>query len=256
MGLIGSCLFPTTPAFLLSAAMALPLLTLAITYPLATYDHQTTAVVSFISATIDHPPAQCIGTLGLGLAIFAMTAVATLRHAFVERFCKSVQASLGSDAMVHGFAARTTVDSDVERRGTVGSTTQNTGMLESQRRGAKWKAANDRSRLVLYLSCVGGMGVVSFQWHNQHTVHNTSAAIFFYCGLIYTITDTNLDALMAKLTLRVPRDRLPAGFAGLCPTMRGVRLRRLNSVVGFACVFLFQFFMFDRCVTCEAFVSS
>lgn len=94
-----------------------------------------------------------------------------------------------------------------------------------------WLRYNFRALCVALVGALGGIGVVSFQWHNANMIHNCCAAVFFFSGIAFQWMQTSIDYGMMQVTRTVPRAALPPGFASRVPTGNLVLLRRCIAVI-------------------------
>jgi hypothetical protein len=170
---------------ILMAAVVLPVAVFSITFPVAHFvnEQSTGRLLTFLSNTIDYPPASCIGTFGLVLSLGALLLFIVLRHVLlIERLSRA--------SIVGG--APTALPSD----GVFVSATDRIAAAR-ERQLAAWRRSSERCLRVGCVSVLGGLVVCSFQPHYNLNIHISGAAVFFLGGAVFTTWQTVLDSQLA-----------------------------------------------------------
>ncbi len=150
-----------------------PLLTFAITYPVSLSTDGTSYPYLFLSATLDHAPASCIGGFGLSLSVFSLAVCCLLRYGTV----KWAIANAAPTGRRMGIPI--------------------CGKLRFIQNAGR---ANNFGFLFGLLASVGALGVAAFQYHHMPYAHLTFAAIFFLCGGAYCFNTLMIDFIVPTTT--------------------------------------------------------
>lgn len=170
---------------MLIAVVLLPVGVFCITFPLAHFVAKppTDRLVTFLSNTIDYPPASCVGTFGLVLSLGALLLFIVLRHVLlIQRLARS------------SLMGRT--PSTLTADGVFVSATDRIAVAR-ERQLAAWRQSSERCLKVGCVSLLGGLVVCSVQPHADFNVHIGGAAVFFLGGAIFTTWQTVLDSRLA-----------------------------------------------------------
>ena len=201
---------------LLGAVIVLPLAVFGITFPVSFYvnAHPTRQLFTFLSNTIDYPPASCIGTFGLVLAIASLLTVMVLRHLLLSE--RLARASLGGSARA--------AEQDAVPNPTLRS-------VAGQKQLEGWRASSARCLCCGVVSMLGALVVCSVQPHVDIQVHMAGAAVFFLGGAVFTTWQTVLDSrLAASLPHCLPSQA--AALSGLgALDGAGLRLRKCAALL-------------------------
>ena len=201
---------------LLGAVIVLPLAVFGITFPVSFYvnAHPTRQLFTFLSNTIDYPPASCIGTFGLVLAIASLLTVMVLRHLLLSE--RLARASLGGSARA--------AEQDAVPNPTLRS-------VAGQKQLEGWRASSARCLCCGVVSMLGALVVCSVQPHVDLQVHMAGAAVFFLGGAVFTTWQTVLDSrLAASLPHCLPSQA--AALSGLgALDGAGLRLRKCAALL-------------------------
>lgn len=204
---------------LLVAVVLLPLVTFAVTFPVAhsVNEHRTDRFLTFLSNTIDYPPASCIGTFGLVLALAALLAMMVLRHVLlIERLSRA--------SLTVGAPSALTSDGVF-----VSATDRITAARERQL--SAWRRSSERCLGVGCVALLGGLLVCSFQPHANFNVHMSGAAAFFLGGAVFTTWQTVLDSRLAARLPHCDPSRAAALSAFSAIDGPGLRVRRAVAVL-------------------------
>ena len=201
---------------LLGAVIVLPLAVFGITFPVSFYvnAHPTRQLFTFLSNTIDYPPASCIGTFGLVLAIASLLTVMVLRPLLLSE--RLARASLGGSARA--------AEQDAVPNPTLRS-------VAGQKQLEGWRASSARCLCCGVVSMLGALVVCSVQPHVDIQVHMAGAAVFFLGGAVFTTWQTVLDSrLAASLPHCLPSQA--AALSGLgALDGAGLRLRKCAALL-------------------------
>lgn len=170
---------------ILTAAVVLPVAVFTITFPVAHFvnEQSTERLLTFLSNTIDYPPASCIGTFGLVLSLGALLLFIVLRHVLlIERLSRASLVGRSPAALPSDGVFVSATDRIAAAR---------------ERQLAAWRRSSERCLKVGCVSVLGGLVVCSFQPHYNLNIHISGAAVFFLGGAVFTTWQTVLDSRMA-----------------------------------------------------------
>jgi hypothetical protein len=167
---------------LLWITLLVPIVTFSITYPISIWflepELRMVPALHFLSTSLNHPPASCIGSFGFSV---------TLPAALFAVLARYLQHTGRIDALEVAPAATSTTPASSVRDARVSF------CCGRSLCGATLPVLNQSAMACGLLTVLGAAGVAAFQWVNSWLFHSCAALLFFAGGLSYPILDTLIE---------------------------------------------------------------